>query len=195
VAVNPKYSNFMVNAEADAVGNALNNGYIRIYDGTQPTNADTAVGAQVLLAELRFGADAFPAASAGVLTANAITDDSSANATGTASWVQATAAWDATATERFTSSASFVQAAAAWDAVALEQLTATAAWVQAAAAWDAIGSTPAAGLYGYAYRLPYALELIDSVAAFTQRPGDWRAVIDVNNDEPLLIDLLGVLTP
>jgi len=88
VAVNPKYSNFMVNAEADAVGNALNNGYIRIYDGTQPTNADTAVGAQVLLAELRFGADAFPAASAGVLTANAITDDSSANATGTASWAR-----------------------------------------------------------------------------------------------------------
>jgi hypothetical protein len=78
----------MVNAEADAVGNALNNGYIRIYDGTQPTNADTAVGAQVLLAELRFGADAFPAASAGLLTANAITDDASANATGTATWAR-----------------------------------------------------------------------------------------------------------
>jgi hypothetical protein len=88
MALNPKFSNLMVNAEADAVGNALNNGYIRIYDGTQPTNADTAVGAQVLLAELRFGADAFPAASAGVLTANAITDDSSANATGTASWAR-----------------------------------------------------------------------------------------------------------
>ena len=88
MALNPKYSTVMVNAEANAVGDALNNGYIRVFDGTQPTNADTAVGAQVLLAELRFGADAFPAASNGVLTANAITDDSSANATGTATWAR-----------------------------------------------------------------------------------------------------------
>lgn len=88
MALNPKFSNACVNAEADAIGGALNNGYIRIYDGAQPTNADTAVGAQVLLAELRFGADAFPAASNGVLTANVITDDSSANATGTAAWAR-----------------------------------------------------------------------------------------------------------
>jgi hypothetical protein len=88
VAAVPKFSNTCVNAEADAVGNALNSGYIRIYDGTQPTNADTAVGAQTLLAELRFGADAFGAAVAGVITANAITSDSSANATGTASWAR-----------------------------------------------------------------------------------------------------------
>lgn len=88
MALNPKYSDTMVNAEADAVGNALNSGYIRIYDGAQPTNADTALGAQVLLAELRFGADAFGAASGGVITANAITSDSSANATGTAAWAR-----------------------------------------------------------------------------------------------------------
>ena len=88
MATNPKYSNTMVNAEADAVGNALNSGYIRIYDGTQPTNADTAIGAQVLLAELRFGVDAFGAAVAGVITANAITADASANATGTATWAR-----------------------------------------------------------------------------------------------------------
>jgi hypothetical protein len=88
VAAVPKYSNTMVNAEADAVGNALNTGYIRIYDGTQPANADTAVSTQTLLAELRFGADAFGAASNGTITANAITSDSSANATGTASWAR-----------------------------------------------------------------------------------------------------------
>ncbi len=88
MALNPKYSDTMVNAEANAVGDALNTGYIRIYDGTQPTNADTAVGAQVLLAELRFGADAFGVAAAGVITASAITDDSSANATGTATWAR-----------------------------------------------------------------------------------------------------------
>lgn len=88
MALNPKFSTTMVNAEADAVGNALDNGYIRIYDGSQPANADTAVSGQTLLAELRFGADAFGAASGGVITANAITADASANATGTASWAR-----------------------------------------------------------------------------------------------------------
>lgn len=87
--VNPKFSNACVNAEADALAALLNNGYLRIYDGTQPTNADTAIGAQVLLAELRFGATAFGAAVAGLITANAITSDTSNNATGTASWFRA----------------------------------------------------------------------------------------------------------
>ena len=75
-----------VNTEADALAPLLNTGWIRIYDGAQPATGDTAIAAQVLLAELRFGATAFPAAVAGVLTANAITADSSANATGTAAW-------------------------------------------------------------------------------------------------------------
>lgn len=88
MAANPKFSDTMVNAEANAIGDALNNGFIRIYDGSQPANADTAVSGQTLLAELTFGADAFPAAVAGLLTANAITSDSSANATGTASWAR-----------------------------------------------------------------------------------------------------------
>ena len=86
MALNLKLSNATVNAEADAHSALLNSGYLRIYDGTQPTNADTAIGAQVLLAELRFGTTAFAAASGGVATANAITSDSSANATGTATW-------------------------------------------------------------------------------------------------------------
>jgi hypothetical protein len=88
MAVVPKYSNLCVNGEADFIGVAADLGFIRIYDGAQPANADTAVGAQVLLAELRFGADAFPAAVAGLLTANAITSDASANATGTAAWAR-----------------------------------------------------------------------------------------------------------
>lgn len=86
MALNPKLSNAAANAAADAVVALANNGYLRIYDGTQAADADTAVGAQVLLAELRFGAPAFGASAAGVATANAITPDSSANATGTATW-------------------------------------------------------------------------------------------------------------
>ncbi len=86
MALNPKLSNAGANAAADAIAALANSGYIRIYDGTQAATADTAVGSQVLLAELRFGATAFGASSAGVATANAITADSSANATGTATW-------------------------------------------------------------------------------------------------------------
>lgn len=88
MATNPKFSNLTVNGEADFIGVAADSGYVRIYDGTQPADADTAVTTQTLLAELRFGADAFPAAVAGLLTANAITSDASANATGTASWAR-----------------------------------------------------------------------------------------------------------
>jgi hypothetical protein len=88
MALNPKFSTTAVNAKADAIGNALDSGYIRIYDGAQPADANTAVGAQNLLAELRFNAAAFPPAVAGVITANAITDDSGANATGTATWAR-----------------------------------------------------------------------------------------------------------
>ena len=89
MAKNTQITDAIVNAQADLIGVALDSGYLRIYDGTQPANADTAVSTQTLLAELRFGADAFPAASAGLLTANAITSDSSANASGTAAWFRA----------------------------------------------------------------------------------------------------------
>lgn len=89
MALNPKRSNTAANAAVDAMAVLLNTGYLRIYDGTQAVNADTALGAQVLLAELRFGATAFGGGVAGVATANAITPDSSANATGTATWFRA----------------------------------------------------------------------------------------------------------
>lgn len=86
MALNTQLSNAAVNAMADALSALLNNGYLRIYDGTQAATADTALGAQVLLAELRFNATAAPASTVGLLTFNAITSDSSANASGTASW-------------------------------------------------------------------------------------------------------------
>lgn len=89
MANNFKRSNESVSAEADAVCALCNNGYIRIYDGSQPANANTAVSSQTLLAELRFGATAFAAASDGVAQANAITKDGAANATGTAAWFRA----------------------------------------------------------------------------------------------------------
>lgn len=59
---------------------------LRIYDGTRPATG-AAITTQTLLAELICNATAFAGASVnGVLTANSISDDTAANATGTASW-------------------------------------------------------------------------------------------------------------
>lgn len=87
MALNLKMTTAVRNALMDAITTAAaGSGFIRIYDGTQATDANTAVGAQVLLAELTCNATFAPAASSGAITLNAITSDSSANATGTASW-------------------------------------------------------------------------------------------------------------
>ncbi len=58
-------------------------GSLRIYDGTRPA---TGGAATTLLAELVLNDPFAPAASGGVLTANAISDDTAADATGTATW-------------------------------------------------------------------------------------------------------------
>ena len=91
MAADPRLTNAAASAAADAVVDRIDvggAGTIKIYDGTIPTDADTAVGAQVLLATLTFSATAFGAASNGVATANAITSDTSADATGTATWAR-----------------------------------------------------------------------------------------------------------
>lgn len=81
-------SNETVNAGADAKLALLNNGYLRIYDGTRPTDANTAVVAQNLLVELRWNATAFAASSAGVAAANAISNALIA-ISGIATWFRA----------------------------------------------------------------------------------------------------------
>lgn len=58
---------------------------LKIYSGTQPTDADTALGAQVLLATLTCNATFAPAASGGAVTLNSITS-ANAVAGGTASF-------------------------------------------------------------------------------------------------------------
>lgn len=83
---NTQLSNTSANAEANALAPLFNNGYLRIYSGTQPLTANTALSGNTLLAELRFNATAFPSAANGVLTANAITSETNAPANGTASF-------------------------------------------------------------------------------------------------------------
>lgn len=89
MAKEPKFSNACVEAEANALADLLDNGYLRVYDGTKPATADTAITSQVLLAELRFANPAETGVTGGILLFDAFTPDSSANATGTASWFRA----------------------------------------------------------------------------------------------------------
>jgi len=81
------YATTLRNARLDAIDDAANGGagaaLLRIYDGTRPATGGTAT---TLLAELTFSDPAFGAAGSGIITAASITQDSSANATGTATW-------------------------------------------------------------------------------------------------------------
>lgn len=87
MASNLKYKETNRNNQLDEITSDIgSNGKLRIYSGTQPTNVDTAIGAQVLLADLALSPTAAGAASSGALTLSSITADSSADATGTATW-------------------------------------------------------------------------------------------------------------
>ena len=87
-----KISNSIAKAMCDAAVDALDvsgPGLLRIYSGSAPANADDAASG-TLLAELTLNATAFGAAAdlnpGARATANAITGDTSANATGTAGY-------------------------------------------------------------------------------------------------------------
>ena len=99
ISNNPFFADATTIASVSAVAVLLNTGYLEIYSGTQPTDANTAVGAQVLLSSgMRFNATAFinPPVASGVAgsrlvtsTANAITSDTFAATGGTAAWFRA----------------------------------------------------------------------------------------------------------
>lgn len=73
MALNTQIADATVNAQAASLATLCNSGLIKIYDGTQPATADTALASNTLGVTLTFGATAFPAAVSGLLTANAIT--------------------------------------------------------------------------------------------------------------------------
>lgn len=85
------------NAAANAVtvlvdaGSAA--GRLRIYSGTAPADVNAALSGNTLLADLSMSDPAFAAASGGVATAAAIASDTSADASGTATFFRV-GAWD-----------------------------------------------------------------------------------------------------
>jgi hypothetical protein len=85
MALNTTLSADIQDAATNAAVALADNGYIRYYTAPQPANPDAAITTQAQVAELRFGATAFGASSAGVAAANAITKDSSADG-GAAAW-------------------------------------------------------------------------------------------------------------
>lgn len=95
---NPWFANIFTRAALDAGCALANGGFLDIYNGTQPGDAETAVSTQTKLAHLGLNATAFAAsvvtgatgARVATATANTITDDTSADATGTASWFRVT---------------------------------------------------------------------------------------------------------
>ena len=94
MAVDPKVDWVSVQTMMNAYGASFDtSGVLRIYDntGAVPTNCDDAanVNGAVLLAELALAADAFQTCTgAGVITANAISADTSANAGGVANFAR-----------------------------------------------------------------------------------------------------------
>jgi len=84
------------NAMLDAVTAALDGGAgpaeIRIYSGTQPANADTALSGNTLLATLVLSDPSAPGAASGTLTLDVtpVPEDTSADATGTATFARVT---------------------------------------------------------------------------------------------------------
>lgn len=90
MANNFKLSIAQCNNLLDGAKANFNSGKLRIYDGTQAATPDTAIGGQVLLAELTFNATAFGAASNRVITAGSITGANAGNS-GTATWFRCTA--------------------------------------------------------------------------------------------------------
>lgn len=90
MALTPSITTAARNAAADAVVDLIDAGTppgsLRVYSGTMPTDANTALSGNTLLAQLTMSTTAFGSASSGVATAASITADSSADATGTATF-------------------------------------------------------------------------------------------------------------
>lgn len=68
---------------SDVVTDVGTSAKIRVYNGTRPTNVGTALSGNTLLAELTGNVSQFGTVTNGVLTVSAITDDASADASGT----------------------------------------------------------------------------------------------------------------
>lgn len=83
LGINVTHRNAMLNVLRDAIDAGAGAGLLRVYDGSRPATCGTAT---TLLAQLTLSDPSAPNAALGLLTFSAITKDSVADATGTATW-------------------------------------------------------------------------------------------------------------
>ncbi len=81
--------NNMLNAIRDLLDAGTGAATIKFYTGTQPANGDAALAGNILIGTLTCTDPSAPNAASGVLTFNAIADDSAADAAGTITWARA----------------------------------------------------------------------------------------------------------
>lgn len=94
----------LATAIRDDIDSGAGAGLIKVYTGTKPAGPDTAITSQTLLGTLTCS-DPCGSVASGVLTFSAITQDSAADATGTAAWARiTTSAGDAVADVSITTS-------------------------------------------------------------------------------------------
>lgn len=87
MASDVRFTTAVLNGFLDTLNTRLGSGgLLRFYSGTKPATADAALSGNTLLAELALSATPFGAAASRAVTAAAITTDTSADATGTATW-------------------------------------------------------------------------------------------------------------
>lgn len=94
MALAPSISTAARNAACDAVVDLVDAGtppgLLKIYAGSVPADVNAALGGATLLGTLTMSNPAFGSASSGVATASAITSDTSADATATATFFRIT---------------------------------------------------------------------------------------------------------
>lgn len=78
--------NDMLQALLDRLDLGAGPGTLKLYSGTQPATANTALSGNTLLATLTFSDPSAPAPSGGVITFDVITEDSSADASANATF-------------------------------------------------------------------------------------------------------------
>jgi len=94
LGLNETIRNARLNVIRDAIDAGAAGGKVLIYTGTRPATG-AAIGGATLLGTVTCSATSAPDASGGVLTFNAFTEDSSADADGTAAWARITDSDDA----------------------------------------------------------------------------------------------------
>jgi hypothetical protein len=72
MAKNTKLANIVIDAQAEVLASLLKDGFIDIYDGSQPDSPETEVGTRKMCVSLKLGSPAFMPSVKGLISANPI---------------------------------------------------------------------------------------------------------------------------